>query len=101
MFDPYAKVVYDYLGGIEDLRKAKVWTYSVISFLGQLSTNTYVLSVFLCSQVRTVFHAGTSFQEDCGEFSGKKSSFTNTLQSLEKQRDSNLYNGSLLVLYYL
>ncbi|KAL1217309.1 hypothetical protein V5N11_027373 [Cardamine amara subsp. amara] len=38
MFDPYAKVVYDYLGGIEDIRKAKV---------------------------RTVFHAGTSFQEDC------------------------------------
>lgn len=24
MFDPYAKVVYDYLGGIEDIRKAKV-----------------------------------------------------------------------------
>ncbi|CAH2064798.1 unnamed protein product [Thlaspi arvense] len=38
MFDPYAKVVYDYLGGIEDIRKAKV---------------------------RTVFHAGLSFQEDC------------------------------------
>ncbi|ESQ45666.1 hypothetical protein EUTSA_v10010292mg [Eutrema salsugineum] len=38
MFDPYAKVVYDYLGGIEDIRKAKV---------------------------RTVVHAGISFQEDC------------------------------------
>ncbi|XP_010550754.1 PREDICTED: uncharacterized protein LOC104821535 [Tarenaya hassleriana] len=38
MFDPYAKVVYDYLGGIEDIREAKV---------------------------RTVSHAGTSFQEDC------------------------------------
>ncbi|KAF3490338.1 hypothetical protein F2Q69_00056482 [Brassica cretica] len=38
MFDPYAKVVYDYLGGIEDIRKAKV---------------------------RTVIHAGTSFQQDC------------------------------------
>uniref|UniRef100_A0A1J3HEF6 Poly(A) polymerase I n=2 Tax=Noccaea caerulescens TaxID=107243 RepID=A0A1J3HEF6_NOCCA len=38
MYDPYAKIIYDYLGGIEDLRKAKV---------------------------RTVFHAGTSFQEDC------------------------------------
>jgi len=24
MFDPYAKVVYDYLGGIEDIKKAKV-----------------------------------------------------------------------------
>ncbi|XP_018480464.1 uncharacterized protein LOC108851524 isoform X1 [Raphanus sativus] len=38
MFDPYAKLVYDYLGGIEDIRKAKV---------------------------RTVIHAGTSFQQDC------------------------------------
>ncbi|EFH52187.1 predicted protein [Arabidopsis lyrata subsp. lyrata] len=38
MFDPYAEVVYDYLGGIEDIKKAKI---------------------------RTVFHAGTSFQEDC------------------------------------
>ncbi|KFK34184.1 hypothetical protein AALP_AA5G111500 [Arabis alpina] len=38
MFDSYAKVVYDYLGGIEDIRKAKV---------------------------RTVFHAGSSFKEDC------------------------------------
>uniref|UniRef100_A0A1J3IBR4 Poly(A) polymerase I n=1 Tax=Noccaea caerulescens TaxID=107243 RepID=A0A1J3IBR4_NOCCA len=38
MFDPYAKVIYDYLGGIEDIRKAKV---------------------------RTVIHAGTSFQQDC------------------------------------
>ncbi|CAH2044218.1 unnamed protein product [Thlaspi arvense] len=38
MFDPYAKVVYDYMGGIEDIRKAKV---------------------------RTVIHAGTSFQQDC------------------------------------
>jgi len=24
MFDPYAKVIYDYLGGIEDIKKAKV-----------------------------------------------------------------------------
>jgi tRNA nucleotidyltransferase/poly(A) polymerase len=38
MFDPYAKVVYDYLGGMEDIRKAKV---------------------------RTVIHAGTSFHQDC------------------------------------
>ncbi|CAL9231325.1 unnamed protein product [Arabidopsis halleri] len=38
MFDPYAKVVYDYLGGMEDIRKAKV---------------------------RTVIHADTSFQQDC------------------------------------
>ncbi|EOA20390.1 hypothetical protein CARUB_v10000701mg [Capsella rubella] len=38
MFDPYAKVVYDYLGGIEDIKRAKV---------------------------RTVIHAGTSFQQDC------------------------------------
>lgn len=24
MFDPYAKIIYDYMGGIEDIRKAKV-----------------------------------------------------------------------------
>ncbi|KAK6262007.1 hypothetical protein QUC31_007823 [Theobroma cacao] len=38
MFDPYARIIYDYMGGIEDIRKAKV---------------------------RTVIPAGTSFQEDC------------------------------------
>ncbi|KAM5571565.1 hypothetical protein ABKV19_011909 [Rosa sericea] len=38
MFDPYARIVYDYLGGIEDLRKAKV---------------------------QTVIPASTSFREDC------------------------------------
>ncbi|XP_061364579.1 uncharacterized protein LOC133308007 [Gastrolobium bilobum] len=38
MFDPYARLVYDYMGGIEDIRKAKV---------------------------RTVVPAAISFQEDC------------------------------------
>ncbi|XP_061339868.1 uncharacterized protein LOC133286467 [Gastrolobium bilobum] len=38
MLDPYAKITYDYMGGIEDIRKAKV---------------------------RTVIPADTSFQEDC------------------------------------
>ncbi|XP_019464723.1 PREDICTED: uncharacterized protein LOC109363020 [Lupinus angustifolius] len=38
MFDPYAKIVYDYMGGIEDIMKAKV---------------------------RTVAPAAASFQEDC------------------------------------
>ncbi|XP_057972053.1 uncharacterized protein LOC131160410 isoform X2 [Malania oleifera] len=38
MFDPYANLVYDYMGGMEDIRKAKV---------------------------RTVIPATTSFQEDC------------------------------------
>ncbi|XP_062027661.1 uncharacterized protein LOC133743671 isoform X1 [Rosa rugosa] len=38
MFDPYARIVYDYLGGIEDLRKAKV---------------------------QTVVPASSSFREDC------------------------------------
>ncbi|KAH7833397.1 hypothetical protein Vadar_005914 [Vaccinium darrowii] len=38
MFDPFAKVVYDYWGGIEDMKKAKV---------------------------RTVIPASTSFEEDC------------------------------------
>ncbi|XP_028766816.1 uncharacterized protein LOC114724599 isoform X2 [Neltuma alba] len=38
MFDPYEKIVYDYLGGMEDIKKAKV---------------------------RTVIPANASFQEDC------------------------------------
>ncbi|KAI4330079.1 hypothetical protein MLD38_028387 [Melastoma candidum] len=38
MFDPYAKIIYDYIGGMEDLRKAKV---------------------------RTVIPADLSFVEDC------------------------------------
>uniref|UniRef100_A0A2P2LQX1 Uncharacterized protein MANES_14G046200 n=2 Tax=Rhizophora mucronata TaxID=61149 RepID=A0A2P2LQX1_RHIMU len=38
MFDPYGKLVYDYMGGLEDIRKAKV---------------------------QTVIPASTSFQEDC------------------------------------
>ncbi|XP_068666937.1 uncharacterized protein [Aristolochia californica] len=38
MLDPYAKLVYDYMGGMEDIKKAKV---------------------------RTVIAARTSFQEDC------------------------------------
>lgn len=38
MLDPYAKIVYDYLGGMEDIRKAKV---------------------------RTVLPADQSFQQDC------------------------------------
>ncbi|KAI3858550.1 hypothetical protein MKX03_005598 [Papaver bracteatum] len=39
MLDPYANVVYDYVGGMEDYKKAKAWTM----------IPTY-----------------TSFQEDCG-----------------------------------
>ncbi|KAJ6869325.1 hypothetical protein NC651_034163 [Populus alba x Populus x berolinensis] len=38
MFDPYKRIVYDYVGGLEDIKKAKV---------------------------RTVIPASTSFQEDC------------------------------------
>ncbi|XP_065872670.1 uncharacterized protein [Euphorbia lathyris] len=38
MFDPYAKIVYDYMGGLQDIRKAKV---------------------------RTIIPASTSFQDDC------------------------------------
>ncbi|KAF4390498.1 hypothetical protein F8388_005995 [Cannabis sativa] len=41
MFDPYTKIVYDYMGGIQDIRKAKM---------------------------RTVVPAKVSFVEDCGEF---------------------------------
>ncbi|KAJ8772392.1 hypothetical protein K2173_027569 [Erythroxylum novogranatense] len=38
LFDPYAKLVYDYMGGLEDIRKAKV---------------------------HTIIPASTSFQDDC------------------------------------
>ncbi|KAF9668086.1 hypothetical protein SADUNF_Sadunf15G0091500 [Salix dunnii] len=38
MFDPYKRIVYDYIGGLEDIKKAKV---------------------------QTVIPASTSFQEDC------------------------------------
>lgn len=27
MFDPYARIVYDYMGGMEDIKKAKVCMY--------------------------------------------------------------------------
>lgn len=30
MFDPYAKIVYDYTGGMEDIRKAKVCMYFIV-----------------------------------------------------------------------
>ncbi|CAH9052061.1 unnamed protein product [Cuscuta epithymum] len=38
MFDPFARIIYDYMGGLEDIRRAKV---------------------------RSVIPAGTSFMEDC------------------------------------
>ncbi|XVF49533.1 hypothetical protein PTKIN_Ptkin04bG0020300 [Pterospermum kingtungense] len=38
MFDPYARIIYDYMGGIEDIKKAKV---------------------------QTIISPSTSFQEDC------------------------------------
>ncbi|KAH9623704.1 hypothetical protein KSS87_013418 [Heliosperma pusillum] len=41
MFDPFARLVYDYTGGLEDLKKAKL---------------------------RTIIPASISFHEDCGEF---------------------------------
>ena len=57
MFDPYAKVVYDYLGGIEDIRKAKVWMYIVGAHTVYLSKLPHF------------------FQEDFGEFSIKKTTY--------------------------
>lgn len=27
MFDPYTKIVYDYMGGMQDIKKAKVCMY--------------------------------------------------------------------------
>ncbi|RZC07889.1 Poly(A) polymerase I [Glycine soja] len=47
MLDPYARIVYDYFGGIEDIRKAKMCMY------------------LISSVVRTVIPTETSFQEDC------------------------------------
>jgi len=70
MFDPYAKVVYDYLGGMEDIRKAKVWMYSTLICFQIYVTPFWwyicIQNVVLQSQVRTVIHAGTSFHQDCG-----------------------------------
>lgn len=43
MFDPYAKVVYDYLGGIEDIRRAKVWTVFCYTFFQE------IIYKYLCS----------------------------------------------------
>lgn len=43
MLDPYARVVYDYMGGIEDIRKAKVCMYFLITvFLIFLSLSKIV-----------------------------------------------------------
>ncbi|RDY03610.1 pcnB, partial [Mucuna pruriens] len=47
MFDPYARIVYDYMGGMEDIIKAKVCMY------------------LFEDVVRTVVPAATSFREDC------------------------------------
>jgi len=36
MFDPYARIVYDYMGGMEDITKAKVCMYlyeAVVSYI--------------------------------------------------------------------
>ncbi|CAN1317981.1 Poly(A) polymerase I [Linum perenne] len=74
MFDPYARIVYDYIGGLEDIRKAKV---------------------------RTVIPASKSFQEDCGEFllqySLFSSFFCNQVQQLLQYDLSQSFRGSNLL----
>jgi hypothetical protein len=48
MFDPYAKIVYDYMGGMEDIRKAKVCMYFIVvkvsNFFNQLKLPTLFIS---------------------------------------------------------
>lgn len=42
MFDPYAKIVYDYMGGLEDIIKSKVCMYlfeAVVSYIAFLISN--------------------------------------------------------------
>jgi len=53
MFDPYAKIVYDYTGGMEDIRKAKVCMYFIVvkcqNFLINLnSLHCSSLQNFIC-----------------------------------------------------
>jgi len=37
MLDPHARIVYDYFGGIEDIRKAKVCMYLITSLVSYVS----------------------------------------------------------------
>lgn len=72
MFDPFAKIVYDYMGGMEDIIKAKVRMYlfdSVVSYIAFFFSRKFKLFYHnFIKQVRTMVPAATSFQEDCGEF---------------------------------
>lgn len=46
MFNPYAEKIYDYFGGIEDIKKAKVsCTYLLYMFIGSISNHP--ISVFM------------------------------------------------------
>lgn len=71
MFDPFAKIVYDYVGGMEDIIKAKVCMYlfdATVSYISFFNQKFKLSIIILCKQVRTIAPAATSFQEDCGEF---------------------------------
>lgn len=71
MFDPFARVVYDYTGGLEDIRRAKVCMY-LLSFLFHMWLSIDMLERCAYSyyeillQVRSIIPAGTSFVDDCG-----------------------------------
>ena len=51
MFDPYARIVYDYIGGMEDLRKSKVCMYFltiVVSYITLLVGNVLSPHIVFC-----------------------------------------------------
>lgn len=39
MYDPYAKIVYDYMGGMQDIKKAKVCMYLLSALISYTFTN--------------------------------------------------------------
>lgn len=68
MFDPFERIVYDYIGGLEDIRRAKVCMYLFfvpILFIEMLEWCFYSHECILL-QVRSIIPAGTSFMNDCG-----------------------------------
>lgn len=47
MFDPYAKIVYDYMGGIEDITKTKVCMYLFEAMVSYIAFSTQQFELFL------------------------------------------------------
>lgn len=88
LYDPFSEKIYDYAGGLRDLKMSKVspvyysvsycylYFFSIFhvsiywSTLLYIFANKYDLHV-LWSQLRTIIPAQLSFKEDCGEFVGQ------------------------------